>query len=95
MAAVGILFNNRILNLVNVPEDIFSDAALYLAIYFLGLPFLFMYNVQASIFNALGLRGAKASPLISLNRLGGVPLMEYSGSPFTPSCGREESSAQL
>ena len=54
LAAVGILFNNRILNLVNVPEDIFSDAALYLAIYFLGLPFLFMYNVQASIFNALG-----------------------------------------
>ena len=32
LAAVGILFNNRILNLVNVPEDIFSDAALYLAI---------------------------------------------------------------
>ena len=54
LAAVGILFNNRILNLVNVPEDIFSDAALYLAIYFIGLPFLFMYNVQASIFNALG-----------------------------------------
>ena len=54
LAAVGLLFNNRILNLVNVPEDIFSDAALYLAIYFLGLPFLFMYNVQASIFNALG-----------------------------------------
>lgn len=26
LAAVGILFNNRILNLVNVPEDIFSDA---------------------------------------------------------------------
>ena len=54
LAAGGILFNNRILNLVNVPEDIFSDAALYLAIYFIGLPFLFMYNVQASIFNALG-----------------------------------------
>ena len=54
LAAVGILFNNQILSLVNVPEDIFSDAALYLAIYFIGLPFLFMYNVQASIFNALG-----------------------------------------
>ena len=54
LAAVGTLFNNRILNLVNEPEDIFSDAALYLAIYFIGLPFLFMYNVQASIFNALG-----------------------------------------
>ena len=33
---------------------ILGTAALYLAIYFLGLPFLFMYNVQASIFNSLG-----------------------------------------
>ena len=29
-------------------------AAEYLAIYFLGLPFLFMYNVVSSMFNALG-----------------------------------------
>ena len=54
LAVIGICYNNQILDLVNVPEDIFSDAALYLAIYFIGLPFLFMYNVQASIFNALG-----------------------------------------
>ena len=54
LAVIGIRYNNQILDLVNVPEDIFSDAALYLAIYFIGLPFLFMYNVQASIFNALG-----------------------------------------
>lgn len=27
---------------------------MYLAIYFFGLPFLFMYNVEASIFNSLG-----------------------------------------
>lgn len=50
----GAAFNNNILAWIHTPEDVFADAALYLAIYFLGLPFLFMYNVQASIFNALG-----------------------------------------
>lgn len=54
LAAFGIAFNNRILGWVNTPADIFDDAAVYLAIYFYGLPFLFMYNVEASIFNALG-----------------------------------------
>lgn len=50
----GVVFNNQILTWVHTPEDIFMDAAVYLAIYFMGLPFLFMYNVQASIFNSLG-----------------------------------------
>ena len=50
----GVLFNEQILSWVHTPSDILGDAALYLAIYFVGLPFLFMYNVQASIFNSLG-----------------------------------------
>ncbi len=54
LGVFGVAFNDRILTWVHTPEDIFSDAALYLAIYFVGLPFLFMYNVQASIFNSLG-----------------------------------------
>ena len=54
LGVFGIVFHETILRLVNTPEDIFADAALYLAIYFVGLPFLFMYNVQASIFNSLG-----------------------------------------
>ena len=31
-----------------------GQAKLYLGIYFLGMPFLFMYNVLAAIFNAMG-----------------------------------------
>ena len=31
-----------------------ADATTYLQIYFLGLPFLFMYNVLSSVFNSLG-----------------------------------------
>ena len=55
LGVFGIVFHETILRLVNTPEDIFADAALYLAIYFVGLPFLFMYNVQASIFNSSGI----------------------------------------
>lgn len=54
LGAVGVVFNDQILTWVNTPADIFEDAGVYLAIYFIGLPFLFMYNVQASIFNSLG-----------------------------------------
>lgn len=54
LGAFGLAFNDRILSLMNVPDNIFEDAALYLRIYFWGLPFLFMYNVQASVFNSLG-----------------------------------------
>lgn len=50
----GVLLHEQILRWVNVPADIFEEAALYLAIYFYGLPFLFMYNVEASVFNSLG-----------------------------------------
>ncbi len=48
------MLNDRILTWIHTPADVFEDAAVYLAIYFTGLPFLFMYNVQASVFNSLG-----------------------------------------
>ena len=54
LAAAGYAFSERIMSLLNTPENIKSDAALYLRIYFLGLPFLFMYNIISSVFNSLG-----------------------------------------
>ena len=54
LGTVGAVFNHQILSWVNTPEDIFSDAALYLAIYFLGLPFLFMYNILSTMFTSIG-----------------------------------------
>lgn len=54
LGLVGIVLNDRILTWIHTPADVFEDAAVYLAIYFTGLPFLFMYNVQASVFNSLG-----------------------------------------
>ena len=50
----GIAANRQILSALHTPDNIMPDATLYLKIYFIGLPFLFMYIILASIFNALG-----------------------------------------
>lgn len=44
----------QILTALKTPQNIMEDAVLYLRIYFVGLPFLFMYNILSSVFNALG-----------------------------------------
>lgn len=54
LGSFGLIANDTILHLLKVPAEVFDNAALYLRIYFLGLPFLFMYNVQAAVFNSLG-----------------------------------------
>jgi len=54
LGSVGLLLNGAILKALKTPEDILDQAKLYLGIYFLGMPFLFMYNVLAAVFNALG-----------------------------------------
>lgn len=54
LGMAGLAFSGSILQGLNTPANILSDAMLYLRIYFLGLPFLFMYNILSSIFNALG-----------------------------------------
>ena len=54
LALFGFFFNSHILRALKTPDNIFQDAVLYLQIYFAGLPFMFMYNVLAADFNALG-----------------------------------------
>ena len=54
LAVFGSLLGRQIMQALNTPGDVLDMAAEYLAIYFLGLPFLFMYNVVSSMFNALG-----------------------------------------
>lgn len=54
LAVFGLVANPAILRLLKTPENIMEDAVLYLQIYFLGLPFMFMYNILSSDFNALG-----------------------------------------
>lgn len=54
LAALGLLLGREFMIFLKTPEDILSMAVEYLDIYFMGLPFLFMYNVLSSMFNALG-----------------------------------------
>ena len=51
---LGILSSKVLLELINTPQEIFSDSKLYLDIYIWGLPFLFFYNIATGIFSALG-----------------------------------------
>ena len=54
LMALGLLLCTQLLALINTPELLMADCRLYLDIYFLGLPFLFYYNVATGIFSAMG-----------------------------------------
>lgn len=54
MTALGLLLGNGLLSLIQTPENVFSDASLYLKIYILGFLFLFLYNICTGIFTSLG-----------------------------------------
>lgn len=51
---VGILGCDGLLTMINTPEEVFADSALYLDIYVWGLPFVFFYNIATGVFSALG-----------------------------------------
>ena len=54
LGVFGFAMNRQILVWLNTPGNILDAAGTYLGIYFLGMPFLFMYNILSSMFNALG-----------------------------------------
>lgn len=54
LGGIGLFFSKQIMIWLKTPADALPQAAEYLRIYFLGLPFLFMYNILSSMFNALG-----------------------------------------
>ncbi|MCI8292456.1 MAG: MATE family efflux transporter [Hespellia sp.] len=54
LALLGMFCNPVILRALNTPENIYADAVRYLQIYFIGLPFMFLYNILSANFNALG-----------------------------------------
>ena len=54
MGIFGLAFSHKIMELLNTPADVMEMAVVYLDIYFIGLPFLFMYNILSAMFNAIG-----------------------------------------
>lgn len=51
---VGFFLSEKILLWMGVPDDIFTDASVYLKIYFLGMIFNLVYNMGAAIFRGVG-----------------------------------------
>ncbi len=54
LTAVGLVASDGMLRLLKTPEETIEGAALYLRIYFLGVPFLMVLNMESSILRALG-----------------------------------------
>ena len=54
MAAVGIVLTPPLLRLVDCPDDVYPEAAIYLRIYLVGIFFTSVYNVASGVLRALG-----------------------------------------
>ncbi len=54
LSLFGLGCSGVILRALHTPDNILAEAGTYLKIYFCGLPFLFMYNILAAMFNAMG-----------------------------------------
>ena len=54
IGAFGYFFSGNFLALMNVPPDVLPKALTYVKIYFLGVPFLLIYNFGATIITASG-----------------------------------------
>lgn len=54
VAALGELAAAPLLRLLQVPDDVFPLALLYLRIYLLGMPVILLYNFEAAIFRSVG-----------------------------------------
>lgn len=63
LSLMGMAINRGLLAMMKTPENIFTDAVIYLQIYFYGFAFLFLYNAFTAIYNALG---DSVTPLVFL-----------------------------
>ena len=54
LGALGLALSRPMMGLLQTPADIIEIAVLYLRVYFLGFPFLFMYNILSSMFTSIG-----------------------------------------
>ncbi len=54
LGVIGVLLCRPIMTALRTPEDVLPMAITYLTVYFIGFPFLFMYNILSNMFNAIG-----------------------------------------
>ncbi|MBQ8001846.1 MAG: MATE family efflux transporter [Clostridia bacterium] len=60
---LGLVLARPMLEWMNSPEDVIDLASLYLKIYFMGMPFMMVYNFSAAILRS---RGDTKRPLVAL-----------------------------
>ena len=51
---VGLFLSKPLLTLMGTPDDVLEQAALYMRIYFMGMPVMLLYNFGAAILRAIG-----------------------------------------
>ncbi len=54
VAAIGVIFAKPLLKMMGNPDDVIDLAALYMRIYFLGMPVNLLYNFGAAVLRAVG-----------------------------------------
>ena len=54
LAVIGIIFASPLLELMGTPENVLPLAALYVRIYFAGMPVILLYNYGSAILRAIG-----------------------------------------
>ena len=54
LLCIGVLFSKTFLRLMDSPDDVIDLAALYMKIYFVGMPFNMAYNFGAAVLRAVG-----------------------------------------
>ncbi|MGM0409362.1 MAG: MATE family efflux transporter [Bacillota bacterium] len=54
LSLTGFIFNENILHLIGAPEDIMEQATNYLEIFFIGLPFMFLFFVFSALLRGVG-----------------------------------------
>ncbi len=64
---LGQLIAAPLLGMLNVPDEVFPLALLYLRIYLIGLPVILLYNFEAAIFRSVG---ETKTPLVALTLSG-------------------------
>ena len=72
LMVVGVGFARSILELLNTKEELIDGAALYLRIYFLGMPALGLYNFGNAVFSSIG---DTKKPLIYLSLAGALNIV--------------------
>ena len=54
LGVFGFCFSHLMMSVLQTPADILDKSVLYLRVYFVGFPFLFMYNILSTMFTSIG-----------------------------------------